>query len=240
MLAHLVGGQVVARELDHGGLLAAALELALALDVQGGRQLVGRLRGQPAGHGRLRRARGLQQVDGKALARHAHQAGDDFVGLALRAGVEHQPALARRHPHRHLGATRKGLGQQRGDGVVAQIAQLFLAGLAAAAFLDFRHSFIDLAAHGVARHGLGFDGETRHPLAVDGFDQRAVVLAARRHPAGGFLLRGAALGKRLARQRFFELSRRRGPARAQAVEHQILEHEIQPVTNAPRGAGPAS
>ena len=62
------------------------------------------------------------------------------------------------------------------------------------------------------------------PLAVHGFDQGAMLLTARRHPAAGLLLRGAAFGKGFGGQRRLELVCRRRPAGAQAVEHQILEH----------------
>ena len=224
MLAHFFGGQIVAGELHHGRLVAAAFQFAFALDMKGVGQRFGRFGGQPRGHHGLGRFLGVQQAHLKALARHAHQAGDQFVGLALRAGVQHQPAAFRVDPGGNLAAARKGLRQQCLQGVVAQVAHFFLTGLAAGGLLDLGNRFFGAAAHGVAGHGLGFDHEAGNPLPVHHFHQRAVVFAARRHPTGGTLLRGTAFGKGLGGQRGLQALGGGRPIRADAVNHEVFEH----------------
>ena len=84
--------------------------------------------------------------------------------------------------------------------------------------------FFHFAADGVRRHGFGFNGKAHEPLAVHGFRQRAVRVAARGQPAGGLWLGGAAFGKRLGGQRLLQPGGVGLPAGLDAVEDEVFKH----------------
>src|SRR5690606_3687393 len=57
-----------------------------------------------------------------------------------------------------------------------------------------------------------------------GFGQGAMLVAARRHPAQGFFLRGATFQKRRLGQGLFHLRQFDLPLRGNAVHDHVLEH----------------
>lgn len=72
---------------------------------------------------------------------------------------------------------------------------LCLAGLATLGFLNVLSLLVELAIKHACGQHLDLCHEAHHPLPGHGFDQRAVLLTAWRHPAGGVLLCDATFGK---------------------------------------------
>ncbi|MPN01688.1 hypothetical protein SDC9_148899 [bioreactor metagenome] len=221
MLAHLVDIEWVARITHHGLGLVGGLELAFAVD---GKTCGRLLRHQPVRHGGLRTGLRVQQRHRKAWQAFDQQS-HDLVGTTLRTGIEHQRARLRIDPDPHAALLGEGHGQQIQPGLVLEVALFLLAGLAAFGLFDVLGLLVDLAIEHAGRQHLGLGHEAHHPLACHGFDQRAVLLAARRHPAYGALLCGAALFKHRLLQCILQRLQIALPALGNAVNDHALKHQ---------------
>ena len=125
-----------------------------------------------------------------------------FVSVVLDVGIEHQSARLRIDPDPHAALLGEGHGRQVQLGLVLE---LLLAGFAA----------------------LGH--EAHHSLTGRGFDQPAVLLAARRHPAHGAFLCGAALLKPRLLQGILQCQKIALPALGDAVNAPSGLHEKSPL-----------
>src|SRR5207249_12230742 len=73
-------------------------------------------------------------------------------------------------------------------------------------------------------HGLRLDAQLQDPLPCDAFGQGTMALAARLHPAGGLLLRGAAFREAVGGEAIFEGGEGGGVPLGDAVDEGVLEH----------------
>ncbi len=155
---------------------------------------------------------------------HLDQGGDHFVCTALAAGVDHQALGLHVDPHIYAAALGECVRQQGVLGLFAQVANLFLAGLAAGGRLDLERAFLGLAFDHSGWNSLALDHQLEQVLPANGFDERAVFLSTWGNPTSRALLRCAAFHEALLFHRFFDLLQGRRPGGAELVHHDVLEH----------------
>jgi hypothetical protein len=121
------------------------------------------------------------------------QGGHDAVGGGEAAGVDHQHLALGVEPQQRVGPLAEGARQQvQQDFFLEFLLHLgrhaFVAGLGLVAL----HALLDRRLHRRCGHRALLGAEFQDQVAADDFGQHLALVAARRHPAAGFRLGGAA------------------------------------------------
>ena len=149
---------------------------------------------------------------------------EHVLGLALAAGIDHQPAIDGIEPREHAPPASEGTRQQLLRDLLAQFLHLLAPELVALLFGQLLGTLVGLLLdHGRGQQAM-LEAEADQELAAHGVHQHLV--AQRRQPAAALHVLAAAGVEGLLRKLFLEALGAHVPGGGKAIDLQILEPHV--------------